>query len=187
MGKTLVPNVNSYAEAHALFEERNAKRRVDSIKFANNTYLIRGPSKTDMERVLPPGTHDDAPLYYSVRLHETDIVRFHANGDVTLNTGGWRTRTTRDRMRAFFPRSKFPSDAELAKRPRLRWSLDVKRDAWSVVCERVTMVPPTTPGERDWPHYDYAVVKRFAFDDAKLELEHAPRTLGGFRLKREVA
>lgn len=185
MGKTLVPNVNSYDEAHALFEARNAKRRTDTVKFANNTYLVRGPSKTDLERVLPPGTHDEAPLYYSVRLHDTDIVRFHANGDVTLSTGGWKTRTTRDRMRAFFPRSGFPSDSELAVRPRLRWSLEVKRDDWSVVCERIVRKPGETP--ESYPSYDRTVVKRFAFDDATLELEHAPRTQGGFRLKREAA
>lgn len=33
-----------------------------------------------------------------VRLHLTDIVIFKGNGDVVLNSGGWRTVTTKDRM-----------------------------------------------------------------------------------------
>ena len=33
-----------------------------------------------------------------IRYHDTVIVRYHANGTVTLNTGGWDTRTTFGRM-----------------------------------------------------------------------------------------
>jgi hypothetical protein len=34
----------------------------------------------------------------AVRLHRTDIVTFAPNGNVTLNTGGWTTVTTKDRI-----------------------------------------------------------------------------------------
>ena len=38
-----------------------------------------------------------------IRLHGTDIVRKHANGSVTLNSGGWKTVTTKDRMSDHMP------------------------------------------------------------------------------------
>lgn len=34
----------------------------------------------------------------SVRYHSTEVVRVAADGTVTLNTGGWRTATTKARM-----------------------------------------------------------------------------------------
>ena len=49
----------------------------DSIVVANNTRLIR---------------HDD---YIGLRLHSTEVVKYHRNGDVSLHSGGWRTATTR--------------------------------------------------------------------------------------------
>lgn len=33
-----------------------------------------------------------------IRLHHTDIVTVKANGDIVLDSGGWRTPTTKDRM-----------------------------------------------------------------------------------------
>ena len=36
-----------------------------------------------------------------VTLHSTDIFRESPNGDVTFNTGGWNTATTRKRLNAF--------------------------------------------------------------------------------------
>jgi len=36
-----------------------------------------------------------------IRLHMTDIVTFKPNGDIVLNSGGWRTVTTKARMNHF--------------------------------------------------------------------------------------
>jgi hypothetical protein len=36
-----------------------------------------------------------------LRLHGTDIITWHADGDISLNTGGYATRTTLGRMNAF--------------------------------------------------------------------------------------
>ena len=33
-----------------------------------------------------------------VAYHNTDVVVVHANGNITLDTGGWRTLTTKTRM-----------------------------------------------------------------------------------------
>lgn len=37
----------------------------------------------------------------AMRYHETDVVTWHENGDVTLNTGGWLTQTTARRIADF--------------------------------------------------------------------------------------
>lgn len=39
-----------------------------------------------------------------IRLHETDVLTFHPNGALTIDTGGWNTHTTRARLREFLPR-----------------------------------------------------------------------------------
>lgn len=52
----------------------------------NNTRLIR----LDEETIV-------------VRLHETDVVTYHRNGEIVLNSGGWRTQTTRDRINTNSP------------------------------------------------------------------------------------
>ena len=66
--------------AEKLLQGRCSQRR----KIDNNTYLERRPPDTIV-----------------VRLHDTDIIGFEANGDVWLNSGGWRTVTTKDRLNAF--------------------------------------------------------------------------------------
>lgn len=38
-----------------------------------------------------------------IRLHFTDIVTFHPDDSITLNSGGWQTLTTKDRMNKFSP------------------------------------------------------------------------------------
>lgn len=69
------------------FEEANEKLgKRESRKLANNTYLIR---------------HDAKTIF--VRLHATDIIFFHSDGTVTLDTGGWQTVTTKDRFNHFGP------------------------------------------------------------------------------------
>jgi hypothetical protein len=57
----------------------------DSKKLRNNTYLQRRGQDI------------------AVRLHSTDVVTFHPNGDVTLNTGGWNTIITWDRINDYAP------------------------------------------------------------------------------------
>lgn len=57
----------------------------ESRKLGNNTYLVRR----------------DGGI--AVRLHATDVVTFKLNGDVLLNSGGWRTPTTKDRINQYAP------------------------------------------------------------------------------------
>lgn len=39
-----------------------------------------------------------------IRLHDTDIMTFLPDGRIELNTGGFNTKTTRERMNSFLPR-----------------------------------------------------------------------------------
>jgi hypothetical protein len=57
----------------------------DSVRLGNNTYL---------ERL-------NGLQFIGVRLHNTYVVRFHENGQITLHTGGYRTATTKDRINEF--------------------------------------------------------------------------------------
>ena len=73
--------ITNYEQADALLTGRNHASR----KIANNTYLER---------------RDDS---IAVRLHATDVVTYYPNGSVRLNTGGWFTVTTKDRIHRFCP------------------------------------------------------------------------------------
>ena len=172
MASHLKTDIHSYAAALEVWAEH--KRR-DRIKLAHNTYLVPGP---DNHPDTPtPGAEEDCPIYFAVRLHSTDIVTFHANGDVVLDTGGWRTVTTIHRMRAFMP-GQWPANSEA--RPFLLWSLRVKKGAWSVECERVSYVPRQS-GELLCGRYDRTVIKSYPFESSQLRLVRS-RTAGGFKL-----
>lgn len=40
---------------------------------------------------------------YAVTLHGTDVITLHPDGSFTLDSGGWRTVTTKDRINAYAP------------------------------------------------------------------------------------
>jgi hypothetical protein len=71
--------------------EKLTGRCHDSRKLCNNTYLRRDYSHRNGENDL------------AVRLHSTDVVVFHPNGSVTLNTGGYNTVTTKDTINCYSP------------------------------------------------------------------------------------
>jgi len=62
--------------------KRNASRR----KVGNNTYA----------EILPDGS-------VGIALHGTTVVCIHPDNSATLNTGGWHTSTTKDRMNKYSP------------------------------------------------------------------------------------
>jgi hypothetical protein len=68
------------AAAAMMTRGRNGQRRL-----GNNTYL------------RPCG--DD----FVVRFHATNVVTIHADGTYTLNTGGWETSTTKERLNSWSP------------------------------------------------------------------------------------
>ena len=52
----------------------------ESKKIANNTYLVKRGDNL------------------AIKLHQTDVAIFTLNGDIILNSGGWHTSTTKDRI-----------------------------------------------------------------------------------------
>lgn len=71
-------------------ENLMARGRNGMKKLGNNTYL---------EEIVP-GT-------FGVRLHGTYVVRIHRDGTYTLNSGGWRTVTTKQRINEYSPAKLF--------------------------------------------------------------------------------
>ena len=61
-------------------------KAVDQKKVSNNTYLVR--------------RGEDA---VAVRLHQTDVVTFHSDNSIRLDSGGWRTLTTKARINDWLP------------------------------------------------------------------------------------
>jgi hypothetical protein len=79
----------TYEDAAQMMKAARNGRR----KLGNNTYL---------EERRFPGVHDASCIpSYAVRLHDTDVVTLHPDGSQTLNSGGWRTVTTKDRINAY--------------------------------------------------------------------------------------
>lgn len=72
----------TFTEANGRLQGRNAESR----KIQNNTYLIRKDHDT-----------------IAVKLHHTDVVTLKSNGNVILDSGGWRTVTTKQRMNEYIP------------------------------------------------------------------------------------
>lgn len=53
-----------------------------------------------------------SPDCVAIVLHRTPIVRFYANGSIVLNSGGWRTTTTKSRINQFSPVRVFSHNGE---------------------------------------------------------------------------
>lgn len=62
-----------------------ARNKDRGRKIANNTHVVKDG--------------DD----YAVKLHNTNVVTAHQNGDYTLHSGGWKTATTKQRINQHLP------------------------------------------------------------------------------------
>lgn len=81
----------TYSEARAILD----KARNHEKKLENNTYLHYAENFSANDK-LGAGA-------ICVRLHSTDVVSIHADGTYTLNSGGWRTVTTKARINEYCP------------------------------------------------------------------------------------
>lgn len=90
----------SYAEARDLYEDRRQRGILDrGIRLANNTHLTwQDETKPVASSGLVP-----SPSWFGVRLHKTNVVTFHSDGSIVLDSGGWKTVTTKDRMNRALP------------------------------------------------------------------------------------
>jgi hypothetical protein len=74
--------VEDYAEAISVLNGRTRR------KVANNTYIEIDSFTGDI----------------GIRLHATQVVVFKIDGSIILNSRGWRTVTTKDRMNNYTPK-----------------------------------------------------------------------------------
>lgn len=63
-----------------------AGKKIPSRVLANNTRGVR---------------NDDGSI--GIVLHQTEVLRFLPGGEIRLDTGGWATSTTKDRLNTFLP------------------------------------------------------------------------------------
>ena len=73
----------THAEAISMVR---GKRNKDSRKIGNNTYA----------EILSDNT-------VAIKLHSTYVVKIRDDGTYTLNSGGWQTVTTKDRINQYSP------------------------------------------------------------------------------------
>jgi len=69
-------------------------------------YLAQGVRKANtIDRPIANNTRviKRTPTTIAIKLHNTDIITFFENGSIQLNTDGWKTVTTKDRMSRFLP------------------------------------------------------------------------------------
>lgn len=81
------------------FNQNGAKMRVEISDYADARRAMertRG-SLGHNTKIVQDGTS------YSIILHNTRIVTYHADGSVTLNSGGYQTVTTKSRMNEVLP------------------------------------------------------------------------------------
>jgi hypothetical protein len=64
----------------------HGKTKKNSRKVGNNTYA----------EILPDGS-------VGIMLHSTYVVKIHPDKSATLNSGGWHTPTTKDRINQYSP------------------------------------------------------------------------------------
>lgn len=69
------------------------KRNADRRKVGNNTYA----------EILHDGS-------VGIMLHSTYVVKIHEDGTFTLNSGGWQTLTTKDRINQYSPKRVYQKD-----------------------------------------------------------------------------
>ena len=82
-----------YNEADNLLQGRNRLRR----KLCNNTYLKR------RTRTILEGQVTET-ISIGLELHGHEIMTFLPNGDTRLDSCGWQTVTTRDRLNRYLPK-----------------------------------------------------------------------------------
>lgn len=114
MAKLTLPRSYDYEGWSAVLRDKDVR------KIGNNTWV---------ERVTELGTGKINGV--AIKLHHTDIVIFCTDGRILLNSGGYQSKTTKDRMNAALPQ---------------HYRVFQKDYAWYVRCARTGAVVPFRDG-----------------------------------------
>lgn len=97
----------NYTEAREAFLRSSKRRGGARFHVAHNTTMRAVCQRCHREcDLLEDGTVEcayhsslgaEVGVDFALRLHDTDIVRWREDGSVRLDSGGWQTKTTRDR------------------------------------------------------------------------------------------
>ena len=69
--------------------------------------IMTGVEGTEGSRVIGPNTVEYTVMGTGakvIRFHHTNIVTFNPDGSITLNSGGWKTATTKERINEYTPK-----------------------------------------------------------------------------------
>jgi hypothetical protein len=81
----------------------NRQHLIDRLKTARSKQEGK-PTGQRGTRIVGHNLHyDESQWDVAVRYHATNVVVYHANGCITLNTGGYYTPTTAARMNEYLP------------------------------------------------------------------------------------
>lgn len=86
----------NYTEADHLFQ--TVSSRTEYVKLAGNTRLHKLEAQD-----VPESMRTQAPDCFMVTLHGHRIVTFYKDGSLVLDSCGWRTVTTKERMNRYLP------------------------------------------------------------------------------------
>lgn len=120
---TYQPTPTNYAEALAILESGRTKASREARKIANNTWLGFLPSQ------------EGEPRRIGVQLHATVVVTFHESGATSLDSGGYQTVTTKERINRYLA-------------PGL--SLYQEKHVWYVVDRRPEFLPGGVNNPEPW-------------------------------------
>ncbi len=95
----------SYQDCEAIFY--GSRRR----KLANNTTLW--------------ASEDCEPEFFEITLHSTTVFMFYRDGSFELNSGGWKTVTTKERLNRYLP------DGWRVYQLKFEWWLADVRNGWA--------------------------------------------------------
>ena len=102
-----------------------------------------------------PDDVDSRAAEYAVRFHATDVVTYHADGEISVRTDGWYTKTTRERIDLFTPDGVFVDADGIFRPPPTRFALGVTlpggvewHDLIGATSVRFIPSPVDTEGER---------------------------------------
>ena len=78
--------------------------KVDSLRNVRGVKSAKKIGNNTFEVIYKDGCR-------AIRLHRTDVVTYRPDGACILNTDGWQTRTTKDRMNKYAPVSVYQVDS----------------------------------------------------------------------------
>lgn len=108
--------IRNFRQAQVHFNDninrsRTYRGSVKVVRLQNNTVLV-------------PVNAPSGQYGYAIRFHDTDVVTFWPDGRVSVETGGWLTVTTLDRLQTYLPEG-FAIDGKVYFRDESRRSLTV--------------------------------------------------------------